>query len=221
MTGWELSRPVRRLVIVMTRGGLRRWLELLVVVVTLASAACGSRDQTLEGLTRTSPLTVGSVQLPDVTTGAKTTAFPFRAPPGEILLAYFGYTNCPDVCPTTLADVRDALGRLGSAKASRVELAMTTVDPARDTPEILNAYVGSFLRRFRVLRTQDAMELRTAEDAFGASSSVTTTTDGRIDVTHTGTLYAVTADGTVAVEWPFGTTVDSLTNDLNLLLEDA
>ena len=61
----------------------------------------------------------------------------------------------------------------------------------------------------------------TAEDAFGASSSVTTTTDGRIEVTHTGTLYAVTADGTVAVEWPFGTTVDSFTNDLNLFLEDA
>lgn len=161
---------------------------------------------------------VSSVSLPEVTEGAEG-EFQFQAPPGEVLLAYFGYTGCPDICPTTLADVRDALEELDADDAARVELAMTTVDPERDTPELLNSYVGSFLPRFRVLRTEDPAQLQAAEDAFGARSSVTKTTDGRVEVTHTGTLYGVTADGTIAVEWPFGTSVDTLAHDLELLLD--
>ena len=187
----------------------------------LALAGCRSSGATeLSGVTRQPPLAVSEVTLPEVTEGAPGT-FHFQAAPGEVLLAYFGYTNCPDVCPTTLADVRDALGELDEEDASRVELAMTTVDPARDTGGVLNAYVGSFLPRFRVLRTEDPAELEAAESAFGARSSVTTGDDGRVEVTHTGTLYAVTPDGSVAVEWPFGTTVDVLAHDLELLLNRA
>lgn len=190
----------------------------LVAAAAVATGCGSSGSDELEGVTREQPLDVADIALPDVTEGASG-EFRFRAPDGEVLLAYFGYTACPDVCPTTLADVRDALGDLGSDDAARVELAMTTVDPERDTPEVLNAYVGSFLSRFRVLRTLEPTQLETAEDAFGASSSVTKTADGGVEVSHTGTLYAVTSDGTVAVEWPFGTTVETLTHDLEQLLD--
>ncbi|MBU6298020.1 MAG: SCO family protein [Alphaproteobacteria bacterium] len=66
---------------------------------------------------------------------------------GRFMLVYFGYTYCPDVCPTTLAVIADALGKLGKS-ADRVAPIFITVDPERDTPGVLKAYLKSFDPRF-------------------------------------------------------------------------
>ncbi len=198
---------------------------LFVVVL----AACGGDSATsggdgptttvaeFAGLTRAEPIQVGAVTLPEVTTGTAGGPFAFKAAPGELLIVYFGYTSCPDVCPTTLANLRVAREELGPA-AEGIDLAMVTVDPDRDTPEVLSGYLSSFADRYHALRTTDRAELQAAEDAFGASSSVTTTDDGEIEVAHSGTTYVVDDQGRVLVEWPFGVSADEMTSDLRLLL---
>jgi protein SCO1 len=209
---------------------------LLIVVALLVPpvTGCGGDDAgtatssetttgsggALTGLTRAEPLEVGTVTLPEVTLGTPEAPFAFRAAPGELLVAYFGYTSCPDVCPTTLANLRVAREEAGPA-ADRLDLAMVTVDPERDTPEVLSGYLSSFAERYHALRTTDPAALRAAEDAFGASSSVTTTPEGRVEVAHSGTAYVVDDQGRVLVEWPFGVTADAMASDLRILLEGS
>jgi protein SCO1/2 len=170
-------------------------------------------------LTRADPIQVGDVTLPEVTVGSAGGPFAFEARPGELLIAYFGYTSCPDVCPTTLANLRVAREDIGPA-ADGIDLAMVTVDPERDTPEVLSGYLSSFAERYHALRTTDPAELQAAEDAFGASSSVTKTDDGKVEVAHSGTTYVVDDKGRVLVEWPFGVTADEMASDLRLLLTE-
>jgi protein SCO1/2 len=169
----------------------------------------------LSGFTRTPAPTVGDLSLPDVTAGGRPMAF--VAEPGHVLLVYFGYTHCPDLCPITLAEVRAAVRRLGD-DAPRVDLAMATVDPARDTPEVLGPFVRSFDPDGHALRTTDDTALRTVAERFGVTYDVTTGDHGRVEVSHTTFLSAVDAAGNIVVTWPFGTAVDDLAADLEVLL---
>lgn len=161
---------------------------------------------------------VGSVSLPDASNGGREMAF--VAAPGELLIAYFGYTSCPDVCPTTLSDLRSALRDLGD-DAARVDLAMVTVDPGRDTDEVLTGYVQSFVDGAHALRTDDADVLRAAADAFGVSYEVTEAADGTVEVAHSAAMYVVDASGTVTLTWPFGVKADDLRLDLAALLDEV
>lgn len=203
-----------------------------LMVAALVLAGCGSSGSDdeanasgLRGIVRTTPLEVGEVTLPEVGTDPATTPapdgrFPVKAAPGELLVVYFGFTSCPDVCPTTLADLRTAREEVG-ADAADLPLAMITVDPARDTPEKLSAYLAAFSDRYHALRTDDPTELATAQDAFGAASSVTVGTDGEPEVTHTAITYVVDDQGRVLVEWTFGTPPEDMAHDLRLLLAGA
>jgi protein SCO1 len=88
--------------------------------------------------------------------------------PDRITVLYYGFTACPDVCPTTLHDLRVALERLGNPPASEIQVVMVTVDPARDTPEQLQQYMERFSTDFVGL-TGDEAALQAAYDAFGAT----------------------------------------------------
>ncbi len=180
--------------------------------------ACGSStdEQALDGAVATPPLVVADQQLPQAGTGEP---FAFRAEPGQLLAVYFGYTQCPDLCPTTMADLKVALGELTAADAARVTVVLVTVDPDRDTPEILDAYLGSFFDAdHRVaLRTTDTDALARTEDAFLADSTVIRTGNG-VEVEHTATTSVVDDQGTVVVQWPFGTSATSMAHDLRILL---
>lgn len=151
----------------------------------------------------------------DARTGA---AVPLPPPPGEITLVYFGYTQCPDICPTTFSDLRIALEQVGP-EADRITTVFVTADPGRDTAEVLDRYVGSFLDRYGVVRIEDPARLKAVETPFQASTAVgPTKADGSYEVSHTALVYAVDASGKVLVEWPFGTTPDAFAHDLELLL---
>ena len=188
--------------------------------------ACGGEqdERTLTGIVRDDPLRSDGITVTDVTDSgaypAEADTFELVARPESLLVVYFGFTNCPDICPTSLAELRAALQRIGD-DAERVDLAMITVDPERDTAEVLNGYVGSFVDRYHVLRPSSPEELETVENAFLASSSVTKTADGRVEVSHTATTYVVDENGVVQVELPFGHGVDNLVNDLQVLLDEA
>lgn len=178
--------------------------------------ACGSDEPpTLTGIVRDPAPDVAAVSLPDTSRGGE--PFAMQARPGTVLVVYFGFTSCPDVCPTTMADLRTALRDLGDDAAS-VDVAMVTVDPGRDDGERLSDYVGSFVDGGHALRTDDDGQLRSAADAFGADYSVETADDGTVEVSHTAFLYAVDDRGQLRVQWPFGTPADDIGTDLHLLL---
>jgi protein SCO1/2 len=174
----------------------------------------------IEGLQRDDPLEVGDVTLPEVVADDATEPFALRAEPGGLLFAAFGYTNCPDVCPTTLSDIRKALALMDPADAERVDVAFATVDPARDTPDVMAAYLGSFVEDGHPLRTDDPAALQAAEDALGITSQVVENDEGRIEVAHTARSFVIDEDGRVVVEWAFGTGADVMASDLRLLLAE-
>jgi len=141
----------------------------------------------------------------------------FRAAEGRFLAVYFGFLQCPDICPTTLMDLRVALEHVDVAVAERVDVVFVTVDPERDTAQALGEYLTYFFPRFHVLRDDDVVLQRTL-DTFLASAGVKRDAAGDvIEVTHTAVLYLVDAHGDVVVEWPFGTRSQLLADDLTQL----
>jgi protein SCO1/2 len=182
-----------------------------------ALAACGGGERELAGYTLEPAPRVDTVALPDLSRDGE--PFELRAEPAGLLVVYFGYTNCPDVCPTTMSDVRTARRELGD-DAERVGVAMVTIDPDRDTA-VLADYVSSFVDGGHALATDDAADLRAAADPFGVSYLVETTSTGAIEVSHSPQLYVVDDTGTLVLTWPFGVPADDLAADLADLLERA
>ena len=192
----------------------------LALAAAVVLAACGSGSSassaSFDGVRRLEPLDVSGVDLVDARDGSEV---PIPATPGEITLVYFGYTSCPDVCPTTFSDLRVAMEDIGD-RADRVTTVFVTADPQRDTAEVMDRYVGSFLDRYDVVRVDDPSELDAVEGPFQATTSVgPVEPDGTYEVSHSAVVYAVDADGLVQVEWPFGTEPDAFAHDLRLLLD--
>lgn len=204
---------------------MRRLIALCgLLLVSILIAGCTS-EPTVNGVTRTTPLHVGDVSMRDVTqptlrAGGRVTGdeLTFVAANGRFLAVYFGFLNCPDICPTTLMDLRMALERVDVSVAERVDVAFVTVDPARDTPDALGVYLTYFFPRFHVLRDDDPALQRTL-DAFLASAEIQTGSSGEVgDVAHTAVLYLVDDQGDVVVEWPFGTQPQAIADDLTVLI---
>ncbi|WP_232306594.1 SCO family protein [Thermobifida cellulosilytica] len=115
---------------------------------------------------------------------------------GRLTLLYFGYTSCPDVCPTTMADIADAVTRLG-ADGERVDVVMVSTDPARDTPEQLRTWLTGFDPDFLgVIGPID--DVVQAAQAYGIPVEPPEQTDGNYLVTH-GERVAVLRPGGDAV----------------------
>lgn len=191
---------------------------VVLIALALLVAACGGEEAEPRGIVRSPLPEMAGYSLPDAANG--NADFAFRADPGELLLVYFGYTSCPDVCPTTLADVRSALEDLGD-DAQYVDLAMITVDPDRDDAERLTGYVQSFVPDSHALRTEDADELWNVAQPFGAFYEVETSDDGTIEVGHTAFLYGIDDAGLLQLQWAFGTEPEDLRSDFALLLNRA
>jgi len=113
---------------------------------------------------------------------------------GRYLLIYFGYTSCPDICPTTLSAIADAIDILGN-RAERVQPLFITVDPAHDTPAVMRAYVRSFSPRIIGL-TGSPAEIRTVEHEYRITTVDETRPGGSGDtIDHTAVLFLVAPDG--------------------------
>ena len=193
-------------------------------LLVLAVSGCGAAATraTPYGIVRTPPLRVGSLSLPEVSADGASHEMVFRASPRGLMLVYFGYTYCPDVCPTTLSNLGSALRRLSQSQRTKVSVAMVTVDPRRDTPSVLNAYLQHFLPTWRAVRTTNMARLQHVEYGFDARSHLSRpNASGFYEVTHTAEVYAVDEHGTVDTEWVFGTPQAEITADLRLLLDRA
>ncbi len=203
---------------------------LLVATTVIALAACGGSDVTsssssveadaaerpLAGIVRDPAPVVDGTTLPSLTDPGEDVVF--RADPGGLKAVYFGYTNCPDVCPTTMADWTVTLRRLPPEIADQVSTVMVTVDPERDN-ELLTGYVQSFVPDAVAAGTLDADRLAAAAEPFGVSYDVTTNAEGEIEVSHSGFLYLVGDDGRLLVTWPFGTSSQEMAADIQQVFD--
>jgi protein SCO1/2 len=148
--------------------------------------------------------------------------FSLRASPGRLLLVYFGYLSCPDVCPLTMADTANALHRLGD-RADDVEVAFVTVDPERDTGDRLRSYMEHFFPEGHRhgLRPRSEEDLSKAEYLFTMRYDIPPHEPGEFyAVSHTGSTYVVDDRGRLVWEWPFGTTAEEIATALEVLLDE-
>lgn len=121
---------------------------------------------------------------------------------GRVTVVLFGFTNCPDVCPTTLSAASAGTAQLGD-RARDVRILFVSVDPARDTPAVLRDYARAFGPRVTAV-TGSATALTDTARAFRASWSVTRGADGAVEVRHTGLVYLFGRDGRLAKLLPPG-----------------
>lgn len=136
---------------------------------------------------------------------------------GKAVAVFFGYTHCPDVCPTTLSDFAAALKQIGPL-AERVQVIFVTVDPQRDTPELLKLFVPAFHPSFLGMYT-DAESLKQLANEFKVvyqKSSVKAADDYLID--HSAGTYVYDAKGNLRLLMPYGSSPEAIASDLKALL---
>jgi protein SCO1/2 len=125
-------------------------------------------------------------------------------------LVYFGFTNCPQVCPTQMAKVTSALCRIEQSDVEALIVPVfITVDPERDDPPAIKAYLTHFHRRFVGL-TGDAGALRAAAGAFRAISGRVNGNKNDPDVPHSSAVYLVDPAGKIVTSFPYGATAPAL-----------
>jgi protein SCO1 len=198
------------IITVRTQQNLGRIIALLLAAVTLA--ACG-------GLSFKGALIEPPTPAPDFTlTDHQGQPWRLSDQSGKITLLFFGFTNCPDVCPTALADIAAARKQLG-ADAERVQAALISVDPERDTPAVLGRYVARFDPTFVGLYGSQA-ELEPILRSYGVYAAKRELPNSALGYTmdHTGSIYVIDQQGRWRAMLDHGTPVQDIANDLLYLL---
>jgi protein SCO1/2 len=150
-------------------------------------------------------------------TRANGTMFSTAPEPGRPTVLFFGYTHCPDVCPTTLADWKRVRAKLGD-DAKRVRFVFVSIDPDRDTPAVAERYARMYDTAFEGV-SGDAVTTSRMMDAFGvaAAREPGTNATGYL-VSHSSQVFLVDSHGKLVALYPFGTGWDALAADLERLL---
>lgn len=137
---------------------------------------------------------------------------------GKLVLVFFGYTQCPDVCPTTMLEVTEALKKLGPA-ADQVQVLFVTVDPERDSREVLAQYVPAFDSRFLGLYGDAEATQKVAKEFKVFFQKVPGSTPGTYTVDHTAGSYVFDRQGRIRLFIKHGQGPDGLAQDLKTLLD--
>jgi protein SCO1/2 len=138
---------------------------------------------------------------------------------GKAVVLFFGYTHCPDICPTTLADMAAVMKQLGQ-DAARVQVLFVTVDPERDTPEILAKYVPAFDASFLGLSGEAAATQRTAKEFKIFYEKRPGGAPGAYTVDHSGQSYVLDAQGRLRLFVRHDRIAQDLAADLRTLLNE-
>ncbi|WP_035383269.1 SCO family protein [Ferriphaselus sp. R-1] len=135
---------------------------------------------------------------------------------GKIVALFFGYTHCPDVCPTTLADLSQVMAKLGK-DAEQVQVLFISLDPARDTPAMLAEYVPAFHPAFLGLSGTPA-EIDRAAHAFGITWSKQLGNSGNYTLDHSAGTYLIDPVSHRVLLSPYAQRAELLAQDIELLL---
>jgi protein SCO1/2 len=139
----------------------------------------------------------------------------------KFAVIYFGYTYCPDVCPTVLTTLSQALAEMKAADREQVQVVLVTVDPERDTPEVLADYLAHFDSSFVGL-TGTADQIAQAAEAFGVyfNKGEGSAASGYV-VDHTATVSVLDREGRLRLLFTFGTPAEDIAADLTQLLHES
>ena len=196
---------------------VRRLILAAAVVGSLALAGCdraGTASAGFKAIDITGAEYARNFDLPDAN-GQRRTLADFK---GRVTLVFFGFTHCPDVCPTTmieLAEVKKALGPDGA----RVQSVFITVDPERDTPELLRAYINNFDPSFVALRGSPEETSALAKHFKVFYAKVPSKTGGNYIIDHTAASFVFDANGQIRLYTRYGGGAEALKSDLRLLLD--
>jgi protein SCO1 len=138
---------------------------------------------------------------------------------GKVTVVFFGFTQCPDVCPSTLAEIAEVKRSLG-ADGARVQGVFVTVDPERDTPALLKSYVGQFDPSFVALRGTPEQTREVAKEFKVYYAKVPGKTEGSYTVDHTAGAYVFDTQGRLRLFTRYGGGAQALASDLKLLLAE-
>ena len=138
---------------------------------------------------------------------------------GDVVLLFFGYTSCPDVCPTTLSDLKRVIEELGP-DAEHVQVVFVTVDPDRDTSQKLQEYLSLFNPSFIGLSgSPDEMEgVWNSYGVYREVENMPNSATGYL-VTHSARLYVIDQEGNLHLSYSYGTPVDDIVHDLKILFK--
>jgi protein SCO1/2 len=141
-----------------------------------------------------------------------------KATEGKLTLVYFGYTHCPDACPTTMADVAGALRLLTPAQRARIAVVFISTDPWRDTPKVIKSWLASFNPSFIGL-TGDYAKIQAAAKSLGIPLDRPSSTSGEYEVTHGAEVLPFGTDHLAHVVYTAGVSSRDYAADLPKLLQ--
>jgi protein SCO1/2 len=213
--------------------GVKRLLVSVAVVAGLALTGCSSSGSDNPSVVVNSPaaktFTGAAFQpakhLPDVTL-TDTAGRPWNLKAqgrGKVTVTYFGYTKCPDACPTDMAALSKAVSQLSVQQQKQVQVVFVTVDLKRDTRPVIRAWLDRFDKRVPsfVGLTGTASQVTAAAQGLGLQFHVTTTTAGLEEVEHSSQMTAFDRAGTSNLLWLDPPVPSDIANDLRLLLNGA
>lgn len=136
---------------------------------------------------------------------------------GKVVMLFFGFTHCPDVCPNTLSTVQTVLSQLGD-QAMQVQLLFITVDPKRDTPTVLEKYLEYFNSNFIGLTGKSEEIDKVIKQYGGFYSYAGDLASSAYTVDHTSNLYIINKQGAVANILPYGLPAQAITESIKKIL---
>jgi protein SCO1 len=201
----------------MTTSPLRRLAIASAAALALAGlAGCQKTPPAFQGIDITGADYARQLNLTDADGQARTLA-DFK---GKVAVVFFGYTQCPDVCPTTLAEIAAVKKKLGGAGDKLVGV-FVTIDPERDTAPVLKAYVNSFGPGFVALRGSVDQTKEVAREFKVFFAKVPGTADGSYTMDHTANSYVFDPQGRVRLAERYGAGAEALAQDVKALLDGA
>jgi len=195
----------------------RRLLLLLAAAGALALSACerAAPPHHFNAIDLTGAKYAQGFNLPDFD-GKPRTLADFK---GKVVVVFFGYTQCPDACPTTMAELSGVLKTLGP-DASKVQVVFVSVDPSRDTPALLKNYVTNFRPDFIALRGDEAQTKQVVKDFKLIVEKVPGKTPDSYTIDHTAGTYIFDREGRVRLFASQSLDPALLTDDLKALLAE-
>lgn len=196
------------------------WVWLLIILLL---SACGRTASTspnvtdqLRGAVVNPPRELADFSLAS-TTGEN---FTLSAHRGEIILLYFGYRTCPDICPTTFSTLKRVYSELGNL-TDKLKVVFVTVDPERDTLENMALYVSAFDEEFIGLR-DEGEPLKQIMSEFGVIATRRKVGESALSylMDHTASVFLIGADGKLLAQYLYGTDYRDYVHDLKLLLAE-
>jgi protein SCO1 len=191
----------------------RRWLPLLLLAASMVSAgAAPDATPAMKAGVLSPVMTAPALKLKG-TDGQPVDLARYK---GKVVLLAFGFSNCGEVCPITLATLAGARRKLGSA-GEDVQVVYVTVDPERDTAAQMKKYLGNFDPTF-IGGVGTRAEIDAAQKSYGISSKKIVSADGSYTIGHSSSIYMIDRAGELRAVMPYGHSVDDFVNDLKILL---